>query len=78
MQTYWKDYNGNDESFWEHEWSKHGTCINTLNPSCYTGYTAKEELLDFFEVTVQLFKGLDTYKVCFSRFGGGSWIKRYD
>ncbi|KAH8153779.1 uncharacterized protein LAJ45_01546 [Morchella importuna] len=62
MQTYWKDYNGDDESFWEHEWSKHGTCINTLNPSCYTGYTAKEELVNFFEVTVQLFKGLDTYK----------------
>nr|BAK32788.1 ribonuclease T2 [Morchella esculenta]BAK32789.1 ribonuclease T2 [Morchella esculenta] len=62
MQTYWKDNQGDDESFWEHEWSKHGTCINTIKPSCYTGYTSKEELVDYFEVAVQLFKGLDTYK----------------
>ena len=24
MKKYWKDYAGNDESFWEHEWNKHG------------------------------------------------------
>ena len=27
MDTYWKDYNGNDDTFWEHEWNKHGTCV---------------------------------------------------
>lgn len=63
MNIYWKDYQGNDESFWQHEWGKHGTCINTLKPTCYTGYTAKEEAVDYFELTVNLFKGLDTYKV---------------
>lgn len=31
MQTYWKDYQGNDESFWEHEWAKHGTCKKVLS-----------------------------------------------
>ncbi|KAJ7823696.1 ribonuclease [Mycena olivaceomarginata] len=34
MQTFWKDINGNDETFWEHEWSTHGTCMSTLNPTC--------------------------------------------
>lgn len=63
MSTYWKDYQGNDESFWEHEWGKHGTCISTLKPSCYTGYTAQEEVPDFFQKTVDLFKGLDSYTV---------------
>ncbi|KAL9034893.1 MAG: hypothetical protein Q9214_006836 [Letrouitia sp. 1 TL-2023] len=62
MNTYWKDYQGNDESFWEHEWGKHGTCISTLEPSCYTGYSPQEEVVDYFQKTVDLFKTLDSYK----------------
>ncbi|KKK12241.1 hypothetical protein P175DRAFT_0499360 [Aspergillus ochraceoroseus IBT 24754] len=62
METYWKDYEGNDESFWEHEWNKHGTCINTLNPDCYTDYTAQEEVGDFFQKVVDLFKTRNTYQ----------------
>jgi ribonuclease T2 len=63
MNTYWKDYQGNDETFWEHEWGKHGTCVSTLEPSCYDGYTLHAEMVDFFDKTVELFKGLDSYKV---------------
>ncbi|KAJ5901522.1 Ribonuclease T2 [Penicillium taxi] len=62
MKHYWLDINGDDESFWEHEWQKHGTCINTIEPSCYTEYTPEEEVGDFFQKVVDLFKGLDTYK----------------
>lgn len=61
MNTYWKDYQGNDETFWEHEWGKHGTCISTLEPSCYTDYTPQQEVVDFFQKTVDLFKTLDSY-----------------
>ncbi|CAG8972130.1 hypothetical protein HYALB_00008135 [Hymenoscyphus albidus] len=61
MGKYWKDYQGNDESFWEHEWDKHGTCISTLEPSCYNGYKGQEEVVDYFEKAVSLFAGLDTY-----------------
>ncbi|KAI9726449.1 MAG: ribonuclease T2-like [Chrysothrix sp. TS-e1954] len=61
MQKYWTDYHGNEESFWEHEWGKHGTCISTLEPSCYSDYTPQEEVVDFFTRTVALFKTLDTY-----------------
>lgn len=64
MNTYWKDYQGNDETFWEHEWAKHGTCISTLDPGCYTDYTGQEEVVDFFQKTVDLFQGLDSYQVC--------------
>ena len=63
MNTYWKDVNGNDESFWEHEWGKHGTCISTLDPKCYTSYTPQEEVVAFFQKTVDLFKTLDSYTV---------------
>jgi len=62
MQTYWKDYQGNDESFWEHEWGKHGTCISTLDPDCYTSYQPTEEVPDFFDRVVSLFKTLPSYE----------------
>jgi ribonuclease T2 len=63
MDTNWKDYQGNDESFWEHEWGKHGTCISTLETSCYDNYTPQAEVVDYFEKAVELNKGLDSYKV---------------
>jgi ribonuclease T2 len=63
MNTYWVDINGDDESFWEHEWAKHGTCISTLKPSCYTSYTPQEEVPDFFQKTVDIFQTLDSYTV---------------
>lgn len=62
MNIYWKDVNGNDESFWEHEWGKHGTCISTFDTNCYTGYQAGEEVVDYFNKTVQTFQTLNTYQ----------------
>lgn len=61
MKTYWKDQSGNDETFWEHEWNKHGTCISTFNTSCYIDYQPQQEVVDFFQKVVQLFSVLDTY-----------------
>ena len=63
MNTYWKNQGASDESLWEHEWAKHGTCISTLNPSCYNDYESKEEAADFFNRTVSLFQSLPTYDV---------------
>ncbi|KAI9368748.1 ribonuclease T2-like protein [Aspergillus egyptiacus] len=62
MSEYWKDNGGDDESFWEHEWNKHGTCINTIEPSCYANYTPQQEVVDYLQKTVDLFKTLDTYQ----------------
>lgn len=64
MSTYWLPNSGTAEHFWQHEWNKHGTCINTLAPSCYgPTYTPGSaiEVVDFFTRTVELFKSLDTY-----------------
>lgn len=63
MNTYWKNQGASDESLWEHEWAKHGTCISTLNPTCYNDYESKEEAADFFNRTVSLFQSLPTYDV---------------
>ncbi|WEW58371.1 Ribonuclease T2 precursor (RNase T2) [Emydomyces testavorans] len=62
MSIYWKDYQGDDENLWEHEWNKHGTCISTLETKCYSSYTPQAEVVDYLEKTAGLFKGLDTYK----------------
>lgn len=63
MHRYWPDIDGDDEGFWAHEWNKHGTCINTIEPRCYRDYDPREEVDDYFWKTVDLFKGLNTYKV---------------
>ncbi|KAK4497358.1 hypothetical protein PRZ48_011809 [Zasmidium cellare] len=62
MNTYWTSNSGSAETFWEHEWGKHGTCISTLDPDCYTSYKPTEEVPDFFERTVALFKDLPSYQ----------------
>jgi ribonuclease T2 len=63
METYWLPNRGTLEHFWEHEFNKHATCINTLSPSCYSStYTEGDEIVDFFTRAVELFKSLDSYK----------------
>ncbi|KAI4852081.1 ribonuclease-like protein T2 [Aureobasidium sp. EXF-8845] len=62
MTMYWKDYKGNDESLWMHEWSKHGTCVSTLDPDCYTSYRSKEEVVDYFAAAVSLYTQRPTYQ----------------
>ncbi|KAJ5547984.1 hypothetical protein N7513_005218 [Penicillium frequentans] len=61
MNTYWLSDDETANEFWAHEWNTHGTCINTIEPSCYTDYTDNEEIGDFFQEVVDLFKTLDTY-----------------
>ncbi|TIA62956.1 ribonuclease-like protein T2 [Aureobasidium pullulans] len=63
MTTYWKDYKGQDENLWMHEWAKHGTCVSTLNPSCYSSsYRPKEEVVDYFAAAVSLYQQRPTYE----------------
>ncbi|CRG85946.1 ribonuclease T2 family, putative [Talaromyces islandicus] len=62
MQNYWKDFRGDDANLWEHEWNKHGTCISTLQTKCYSDYIPQEEVVDYFDKAVELFKGLPSYE----------------
>ncbi|EIN13900.1 ribonuclease T2 [Punctularia strigosozonata HHB-11173 SS5] len=64
METYWVQPAkfGTDESFWEHEWAKHGTCMTTLETSCLPSGSSKgAEAVAFFKTVVKLFKKLPTY-----------------
>lgn len=62
MEEYWKDYQGDDETFWEHEWAKHGTCMSTLEPDCYDDYQPTQEASEYFARAVEIFKTLPSYK----------------
>lgn len=63
MSEYWVSNDESSEAFWEHEWATHGTCVNTIDPSCYTDYQPKEEVGDYFQKAVDLFQSRDTYTV---------------
>lgn len=62
MSKTWKSNNGNDDSLWLHEFNKHGTCINTIRPKCYSNYKSDENIYDYFRIAVDLYEKLPTYK----------------
>lgn len=65
MNTYWNSNDETNEEFWEHEWAEHGTCVSTLDPSCYTDYETGIEAVDFFQITVDLFLSLvSSFGIC--------------
>lgn len=64
MSDFWKDFRGDDANLWEHEWNKHGTCVSTLETHCYTDYYPQQEVVDYFDRTVEVFRTLPTYEVC--------------
>lgn len=63
MRAHWKGIAG-DEHLWQHEWSKHGTCVSTLEPRCYGdhSYRETEEVVDYFAKAVELFGTVPTYQ----------------
>ncbi|GAB5589910.1 Ribonuclease T2 precursor (RNase T2) [Umbelopsis nana] len=62
MQTYWPSDAQSNNAFWSHEWSKHGTCVTTLFPSCYgSSYTKYEDVTDYFTQVLALRAQYDLY-----------------
>lgn len=78
LQKWWKSNNNNDQSLWVHEYNKHGTCINTMKPSCYSRWfendsvkeenqdeyqkLAKRGIYDYFDISMKLYKHLNTFE----------------
>ncbi|PGH15422.1 hypothetical protein AJ79_02398 [Helicocarpus griseus UAMH5409] len=78
MRTHWKDFRGDDENLWEHEWAKHGTCISTLEPHCFADYVPQQEVIAYFQKTVNLFLGLPSYDILSAAGIHPSDTKTYD
>ncbi|CAL1706597.1 unnamed protein product [Somion occarium] len=62
MHTFWKDNTGNDESFWEHEFNKHATCISTLEPECIQNFNNRNDVVIFIKRVISLFQILPTFE----------------
>ncbi|PVU85994.1 hypothetical protein BB559_004164 [Furculomyces boomerangus] len=63
MSRIWPSYNGDNDSFWTHEWNKHGTCYTPLDPSCKPKSQFKNgtDVTDFFKTTIGLRQKYDLY-----------------
>lgn len=62
MSEYWKDFRGDDANLWQHEWNKHGTCVSTLEPHCYKDYIPQQDVVDYFDRAVDIFKEVPTFE----------------
>lgn len=64
MSEFWKNFNGNDESLWIHEFNKHATCVKTIRPTCYDNqrYVKNKNVYDFYNITMNLYEKLPTFQ----------------
>lgn len=76
MRENWLSIDSRNANLWAHEWNKHGTCVSTLEPQCYTSdlhinHTLPSgspnrapgdvDVLDYFTNAILLFTTLPTY-----------------
>ncbi|KAG0247008.1 ribonuclease T2 [Mortierella sp. GBAus27b] len=62
MNTYWSSYKGDNNAFWAHEWSKHGTCVSNLAPSCSSNYVQDQDVYQYFAKALELRSKYNLYK----------------
>ncbi|KAI9297310.1 base non specific RNase Rh [Neoconidiobolus thromboides FSU 785] len=62
MNTYWASYKGDNPAFWEHEWSKHGTCYSVFAPNCYSSYSKGQDARDYFKTGLKLRSEFNLYQ----------------
>jgi len=63
LNTYWPSYKNDNDAFWVHEWNKHGTCVTTLDPKCFSpsDYRKGDEVVAYFRKTLELRQKYDLF-----------------
>ncbi|KAJ3154736.1 ribonuclease T2-like [Geranomyces variabilis] len=54
MNDIWVSYKGDNPSFWQHEWSKHGTCWSPAAKECFSDFQEGQDLAAYFGWVVAL------------------------
>ncbi|KAI8817581.1 ribonuclease T2-like protein [Fimicolochytrium jonesii] len=58
LKKVWKGADGSYEWMWSHEWTKHGTCMSTINPTCFSkevqAANSSADVLTYFHTTYKL------------------------
>lgn len=62
MKTFWPSNKHDNNCFWSHEWSRHGTCVSTLDPSCTSNPVKGKDVYDYFSKGLELRSKFDLYK----------------
>ncbi|KAG0339362.1 ribonuclease T2-like [Podila horticola] len=70
MNTFWPTSKGaidpvthraSPNSFWSHEWTKHGTCVSTLERDCLVEYIDDQDVFGYFSKTLELHAKYDLH-----------------
>ncbi|KAG0305510.1 ribonuclease T2-like [Dissophora globulifera] len=67
MNTYWPSFTRDNNKIWSLEWSKHGTCVSTLDPSCIANYVQDEEVYTYFSTALALRSEYNIYQALADR-----------
>lgn len=68
MAKYWINSGGSNVvgdsiSLWQHEYNKHGTCFNTLQPKCFVGpYNQFQAAIAYYQKVLEVWNTLPTFK----------------
>lgn len=63
MSSFWKSPTGSGELLWAEEFNKHGSCISTLRPVCYSSnYESNENIYDYFRINIAMYQKYPTYQ----------------
>ncbi|KAI8920038.1 ribonuclease T2-like protein [Powellomyces hirtus] len=63
MRRVWMSADGNYNWIWSHEWNKHGTCMSTINPTCFPTQKPAQDRLAYFAASLALRKRFDLFKI---------------